>query len=79
VVQKDSYNSTGCFDLTCHGFVQIASEFAIGSSIGPYSSPFNQQYEINVGIFWVMIIYVFIIKKNNLCVLNYSHISIELS
>ncbi|GAU31340.1 hypothetical protein TSUD_315500 [Trifolium subterraneum] len=49
---KDSYNSTGCFDLTCHGFVQTSSEFALGSSLGPYSSPFNQQYEINVGIFW---------------------------
>ncbi|WJX35342.1 hypothetical protein P8452_23349 [Trifolium repens] len=48
---KDSYKSTGCFDLTCHGFVQIATEFAIGSNLAPYSRPFNQQYEINIGLF----------------------------
>jgi len=65
VVQQDSYHTTGCFDLTCKGFVQIASDIALGSTVGPYSSQFNQQYEINVGIFWVMITY-------------YSHISIEL-
>jgi hypothetical protein len=52
VVQQDSYHTTGCFDLTCKGFVQIASEIALGSTVGPYSSQFNQQYEINVGIFW---------------------------
>jgi hypothetical protein len=55
VIQKDSYKSTGCFDLTCHGFVQIATEFAIGSNLAPYSRPFNQQYEINIGLFQVMI------------------------
>ncbi|RHN70430.1 putative neprosin [Medicago truncatula] len=49
---QDSYHTTGCFDLTCQGFVQIASEIALGSTVGPYSSQFNQQYEINVGIFW---------------------------
>ncbi|XP_073225363.1 protein neprosin-like isoform X2 [Cicer arietinum] len=48
---RDSYKSSGCFDLTCHGFVQISSEMALGASLGPYSSSFNQQYEINVGIF----------------------------
>ncbi|GAU31341.1 hypothetical protein TSUD_315510 [Trifolium subterraneum] len=48
---KDSYKSTGCFDLTCHGFVQIATEVAIGSHLGPYSRPFDQQYEINIGLF----------------------------
>jgi len=69
VVQQDSYHTTGCFDLTCQGFVQIASEIALGSTVGPYSSHFNQQYEINVGIFWVIITCVF---------LDYSYISIEL-
>ncbi|XP_024634824.1 uncharacterized protein [Medicago truncatula] len=41
---KDSYQSTGCFDLTCSGFVQIATEFALGSTVEPYSARFNQQY-----------------------------------
>ncbi|XP_004501796.1 protein neprosin-like [Cicer arietinum] len=48
---KDSYKTTGCFDVTCQGFVQISSEMALGSTLQPYSAPFNQQYEINVGIF----------------------------
>jgi len=67
-VQKDSYKSTGCFDLTCSGFVQIATEFALGSIVGPYSAKFNQQYELHVGIFWVIIT----------CLIDYSHISIQL-
>ncbi|XP_045802203.1 uncharacterized protein LOC123895757 [Trifolium pratense] len=48
---KDSYKSTGCFDLTCPGFVQVSKEVAIGSHLGPYSHPFDQQYEINIGLF----------------------------
>ncbi|XP_004501481.3 protein neprosin-like [Cicer arietinum] len=49
---KDSYNSTGCFDLTCQGFVQTNKDIVLGGTLGPISSPFKQQYEFNVGIFW---------------------------
>ncbi|KEH35868.1 putative neprosin [Medicago truncatula] len=48
---KDTYKSTGCFDLTCHGFVQTNKGIALGATLGPVSSPHQQQYEINVGIF----------------------------
>jgi len=55
VVQKDTYKSTGCFDLTCKGFVQTNKGIALGATLGPVSSPHQQQYEINVGIFQVII------------------------
>ncbi|MCH87384.1 carboxyl-terminal peptidase [Trifolium medium] len=43
--------STGCFDLTCHGFVQTNKNIVLGGTIGPISIPFHQQYELNYGIF----------------------------
>lgn len=55
VVQRDSYKSTGCFDLTCSGFVQTGTEVALGAAIEPVSTrgP-DHQYEFNIGMFWVM-------------------------
>ncbi|XP_027904959.1 uncharacterized protein LOC114164469 [Vigna unguiculata] len=47
---RDSYRSTGCFDLTCSGFVQTG-QVALGASIGPISSFYGKQYVLNVGIF----------------------------
>ncbi|CAJ1973512.1 unnamed protein product [Sphenostylis stenocarpa] len=47
---RDSYRSTGCFDLTCSGFVQTG-DVALGATIEPISSIRGPQYEINVGIF----------------------------
>ncbi|XP_017420883.1 uncharacterized protein LOC108330827 [Vigna angularis] len=47
---RDSYRSTGCFDLTCSGFVQTG-QVALGASIGPVSLFYREQYDINVGIF----------------------------
>jgi len=55
VVQKDTYKSTGCFDLTCKGFVHTNKDVALGAILAPISIPFGQQYEINVGIFQVII------------------------
>jgi len=55
MMQKDTYKSTGCFDLTCKGFVQTNKNIALGATLGPVSIPSHQQYEINVGIFRVMI------------------------
>ncbi|KAL5080277.1 hypothetical protein RYX36_008698 [Vicia faba] len=48
---KDSYKSTGCFDLTCSGFVQTNSEVALGAAILPISSENGDQFELNVGIY----------------------------
>ncbi|GMI83888.1 hypothetical protein like AT5G25950 [Hibiscus trionum] len=48
---KDSYKTTGCFDLTCSGFVQTSSQVALGAAIEPVSSEFGGQYYITVGIY----------------------------
>ncbi|XP_045802204.1 uncharacterized protein LOC123895758 [Trifolium pratense] len=48
---KDTYKSTGCFDLTCSGFVQTNKAVGLGGALGPISTPLGQQYEINFGIF----------------------------
>ncbi|CAN1161771.1 hypothetical protein LINPERPRIM_LOCUS1531 [Linum perenne] len=41
---------TGCFDLTCPGFVQTSNEIAIGSAINPISLPSSLPYEIIIYI-----------------------------
>ncbi|KAI3902653.1 hypothetical protein MKW92_030234 [Papaver armeniacum] len=47
----DGSHTTGCFDLTCTGFVQTNHEVALGSPIEPVSSEFGPQYEIAIFIF----------------------------
>ncbi|KAK7410122.1 hypothetical protein VNO78_00658 [Psophocarpus tetragonolobus] len=46
----DSYNSKGCFDLTCSGFVQTG-QVVLGGALEPISSHFGLQYSLNVGLF----------------------------
>jgi len=58
-MQKDSYKSTGCFDLTCSGFVQTSNTVALGGGINPISSDSGTQYELNIGIFLVIITKLF--------------------
>ncbi|KAE8677836.1 EARLY FLOWERING 3 family protein [Hibiscus syriacus] len=48
---KDSYKTTGCFDLTCSGFVLTGTEITLGGAIDHISSHFGQQYKITVGIY----------------------------
>ncbi|KAK8698569.1 hypothetical protein V6N13_114681 [Hibiscus sabdariffa] len=45
---KDSYKSTGCFDLTCSGFVHTNPDVALGAAIEPVSSEFGQQYHVTL-------------------------------
>ncbi|CAK9317383.1 unnamed protein product [Citrullus colocynthis] len=47
----DSYKSTGCFDLTCSGFVQTNPSVALGAVIDPVSYTGGQQFIISIGIF----------------------------
>ncbi|KAK7410120.1 hypothetical protein VNO78_00656 [Psophocarpus tetragonolobus] len=47
---RDSYRSTGCFDLTCSGFVQTG-QVVLGGALSPISSYFGPQYSLNVGLF----------------------------
>ncbi|KAK9946318.1 hypothetical protein M0R45_011787 [Rubus argutus] len=47
----DGSKKTGCFDLTCPGFVQTSHEIALGAAIYPISVPYGLPYEIIVYIF----------------------------
>jgi hypothetical protein len=38
-LQADGSHSTGCFDLTCPGFIQTSNEIALGAAIYPISIP----------------------------------------
>lgn len=44
----DGYNRTGCYDLTCPGFVQVSSSVTFGAPFSPgsYSVSDGPQYEI---------------------------------
>ncbi|XP_062021427.1 protein neprosin-like [Rosa rugosa] len=45
-----SYKSTGCFDLTCSGFVQTNKDIALGIPLGPVSSEGGPQYQTTFSI-----------------------------
>ncbi|XVE53923.1 hypothetical protein DITRI_Ditri03aG0040900 [Diplodiscus trichospermus] len=47
----DGMNRTGCFDLTCPGFVQTSSEIALGAAIYPISVFGGLPYQITLFIF----------------------------
>ncbi|KAL9400129.1 hypothetical protein Peur_009090 [Populus x canadensis] len=47
----DASKKTGCFDLTCPGFVQTSSEIALGAAIYPLSVPSGLPYQITLFIF----------------------------
>ncbi|KAM1834426.1 hypothetical protein ACFX13_016895 [Malus domestica] len=47
----DDSKKTGCFDLTCPGFVQVSNKVALGAAIYPVSFPHDLPYEIIVYVF----------------------------
>ncbi|KAJ0013260.1 hypothetical protein Pint_20382 [Pistacia integerrima] len=47
----DGSKATGCFDLTCPGFVQTSKEIALGAAICPISVANCLPYEITIYIF----------------------------
>ncbi|KAM7254472.1 hypothetical protein ACFE04_003852 [Oxalis oulophora] len=48
---RDYYKTTGCYDLTCPGFVQTNRRFALGSAIRPVSTFGGKQLEIFLKIY----------------------------
>ncbi|KAI4337112.1 hypothetical protein L6164_015565 [Bauhinia variegata] len=44
----DAYGSTGCFDLTCSGFVQTSKDVNIGGIFDHVSSPSGDQVQLTV-------------------------------
>ncbi|KAI9107073.1 hypothetical protein K1719_022601 [Acacia pycnantha] len=47
----DGSKKTGCFDLTCPGFVQTNNEIALGAAINPISIPSNLTFQITIYIY----------------------------
>ncbi|XP_035831044.1 uncharacterized protein LOC110876003 isoform X2 [Helianthus annuus] len=47
----DGSRTTGCFDLTCPGFVQVNHKIALGAAIYPISKPYGLPYQIIVHIY----------------------------
>ncbi|CAN6682350.1 unnamed protein product [Malus baccata var. baccata] len=47
---KDAYKSTGCFDLTCSGFVHTNKDLALGMALAPVSSEMGPQYQATFSI-----------------------------
>ncbi|KAK4761842.1 hypothetical protein SAY87_029726 [Trapa incisa] len=60
----DASKTTGCFDLTCPGFVQTNQEIAIGAAIYPISTPDGLPYQITIYIFKDMITSNFWVQYN---------------
>ncbi|XP_019418637.1 PREDICTED: uncharacterized protein LOC109329427 [Lupinus angustifolius] len=45
---RDAYQSTGCYNLLCPGFVQVNKRIAFGAAITPISSYNGKQFEITL-------------------------------
>ncbi|KAJ7527501.1 hypothetical protein O6H91_16G058200 [Diphasiastrum complanatum] len=45
---SDAYQTTGCYDLGCSGFIQLTNDLAIGAAISPVSSLGGSQFDIQI-------------------------------
>lgn len=46
--QNDAYQTTGCYNLYCAGFVQTNNKIVIGAAIAPTSIYNGRQYDISI-------------------------------
>lgn len=53
ILQADGSNKTGCFDLTCPGFVQTNNEIVLGAAFNPISMPTDLTFQITIYIYKV--------------------------
>ncbi|KEH39952.1 uncharacterized protein [Medicago truncatula] len=47
----DGSKNTGCFDLTCPGFIQTSNEIALGAAIYPIPIPGGLPYQITIYVY----------------------------
>uniref|UniRef100_A0A453MJI1 Neprosin PEP catalytic domain-containing protein n=1 Tax=Aegilops tauschii subsp. strangulata TaxID=200361 RepID=A0A453MJI1_AEGTS len=45
---RDAYQTTGCYNLLCSGFIQTSNQITIGGSISPTSTYGGTQYDIDI-------------------------------
>ena len=55
VVQTDAYQTTGCYNLLCSGFIQTNSRIAMGAAISPTSAYNAGQFDISLLVWKVTI------------------------
>ncbi|KAL6501146.1 hypothetical protein OROHE_025343 [Orobanche hederae] len=48
--RRDAYQSTGCYNLLCSGFVQKSRQIAMGATIVPVSAVGGDQFEMTITI-----------------------------
>ncbi|WJZ85724.1 hypothetical protein VitviT2T_005244 [Vitis vinifera] len=48
--EADGYQSTGCYNTLCPGFVQVDKEIVVGTAIAPVSTISGELYESNIFI-----------------------------
>ena len=48
MVQTDAYQTTGCYNLLCSGFIQTNSRIAMGAAISPTSAYNAGQFDISL-------------------------------
>jgi hypothetical protein len=46
--QTDAYQTTGCYNLLCSGFIQTNSRIAMGAAISPTSGYNGGQFDISL-------------------------------
>ncbi|XWS12031.1 hypothetical protein CRYUN_Cryun37aG0055600 [Craigia yunnanensis] len=47
---SDGYQSSGCYNLECPGFVQTSKKFGLGGNLEPVSTYGGKQFDININI-----------------------------
>ncbi|XP_044949932.1 uncharacterized protein LOC123399598 [Hordeum vulgare subsp. vulgare] len=45
---RDAYQTTGCYNLLCSGFIQTSNQITIGGTISPMSTYDGTQYDIDI-------------------------------
>lgn len=59
IKQADGGKETGCFDLTCPGFVQTSHEIALGAALYPIPNSLKLPTEIKLLIHYVRTLQAF--------------------
>jgi hypothetical protein len=47
---SDGYQSTGCYNLACSGFVQLSKEIALGGALSPVSTLGGAQHDVDISV-----------------------------
>lgn len=72
MIQSDTYNATGCYNLQCPGFIQISGSIVLGGAISPVSAFEGNQYEITVSM-WKVCLFILLDAFYTFQIIRYMH------